>query len=564
MKTEKQNTNNWVANRIDDLVGVFSPIAAAKRKYFRFIAQTMFGSYQGALGGRLRGSWIASSGSADEDLLRDIAKLRERSRDLIRNDGIASGAMDTIITNIIGSGISPQSRIDKEILKINEDYADKLQKQFEKIWQRWVPYADAANRLNFYEIEELSERSRFTNGESIIVPLRIPAAKRKRPYSIALQSVEADRLATPSDLYSNRKIRYGVEIGEYGEPVAYYIRNTHPGDYFYSKSFDNSSQNYIRYPALNDLGDPNIFHLYHLKRSGQTRGEPFFTPVITLFQDRNKYMEAEIMAARVAACFAAFVKKEMANEYAMGQSEKDEEGKQLESIEPALIQYLEPGEDVSFANPNRPGNNFGIFMERILRDISSGLNLPYEILSKDFSKSNYSNTRAALLEARRFFMMQQRFIADRLGKPVFFALIEEAYLLGELPILDFYQNREAYVRSRWIAPGWQWIDPQNEVTAAADSVNNNFSTLAEEAADRGQDYEEILEQRAREQKKIKELEAKYGIKLTPQQPPIIKQQLPGKKQPGDTAPGDQPAGPDAQQPGEPAPGDQPAGGNQNE
>ena len=139
--------------RIDDFIGVFSPFAAAKRRYFRFISQNMFGSYRGADGGRLRGSWMPGGGSADHDLLVDLPKLRERSRDLVRNDCIASGAVDTIITNIIGSGIRPQSRLDKETLKINEDYAEQLQKQIEKIWERWVDYADAGNRLDFYEME---------------------------------------------------------------------------------------------------------------------------------------------------------------------------------------------------------------------------------------------------------------------------------------------------------------------------------------------------------------------------------------------------------------------------
>lgn len=519
MQNKKQTAYNWVAHKVDRLVGIFSPQAEGRRRFFRFVLDNMLGSYQGAMGGRVHGSWLTSSGSADEDLLRDMPKLRERSRDLVRNDGIASGAVDTIITNIIGSGISPQSRIDREVLKINEEYADKLQKQFEKIWKRWVPYADAGGRQDFYEIEELSERNRLINGESIIIPLRINNSKRKRPYSFALQTVEADRLSTPTDLLSNKNIRAGVEIGEeYGETIAYYIRKTHPGDYSYSKGSGNSSENYNRYGAFTDLGDPNIFHLYHLKRSGQTRGEPFFSPVINLFHNRNKYIDAEIMAARVGACFAAFIKKNNSANISLQRSEEGDDGKRLEDIEPAMIEYLEPGEDITFANPNRPGNNFGTFMERVLRDIASGLNIPYEILSKDFSRSNYSNTRAALLEARRFFMMQQRFVADKLGKPVFFALLEEAYLRGEFPILDFYFNREAYISSRWIAPGWQWIDPENEVTAAKDSVDNNFSTLAEEAADRGQDWEEIIEQRAKEQKKIKELEKEYDIKLHSDQP----------------------------------------------
>jgi lambda family phage portal protein len=186
----------------------------------------------------------------------------------------------------------------------------------------------------------------------------------------------------------------------------------------------------------------------------------------------------------------------------------------VEELSPAMIEYLNENEEIQPFNPNRPGGTFGMFMERILRDISAGLNIPYEILAKDFSRSNYSNTRAALLEARRFFMMQQRFIAENLCQHILVMLLEEAYLKGELPILDFYQNRDAYVRTRWIAPGWQWVDPENEVKASTEAVNNNLSTLAEEAAAQGQDWEENLEQRARELKKIKDLEVKYDVDMT--------------------------------------------------
>lgn len=543
----KKSFAEILSEGIDNVVQVFSPFAAAKRKYFRFIARSMFASYRGAEGGRLRGSWMPGGGSADEDLLGDLPKLREKSRDLVRNDGIASGAISTIITNIIGTGIKPQSRIDAEVLKINEEYADELQRQIEKVWERWISYADAGARLNFYRLEELSERQRFVNGESIIIPLYI--TNKKRPYNFALQAIEADRLDTPSDIVSNKNIRKGVEIGEYGEAIAYWIRKTHPGDYTYGRyTGNNSKNNYIRYPALREDGIKNFFHLYHVLRSGQTRGEPFMAPVINLFKDRYDYMEAELVAARIAACFAIFIKKENAAEYGIGQSSVDTTTqKRTQELSPGIIEALNPGEDIATFNPNRPGGTFDLFMIRILRDIASGLNIPYEILAKDFSRSNYSNLRGALLEARRFFMMQQKFIADEFGQPTLEFLIEEAYLKGELPILDFYQNRAAYVKVRWICPGWQWVDPKNEIDASVKAVDSNLSTLSEEVAGQGYDWEENLVQRARELKKIKELEEKYGIKMTV---PETKQQPSDNQQPEDQIPPDRTIAPGDQQPGQ--------------
>lgn len=503
-----------LADRIDSLVGIFAPVAAAKRQYARYVTKHMLGSYRGADGGRIHGNWIPGGGSADQDLLQDLPKLRERSRDLVRNDGIASGAIDTIVTNIIGSGIRPQSRVDAEALKINEEYAEKLCRQIDKVWERWACTADAGNRMNFSQIQELSERSRFVNGESLIIPVRIKSSKAKRPYSLALQLIEADRMNTPADKVSEKDIRSGVRIGEYGEAVEYFVRKTHPGDLFYGSRYGNGKEEYVVYPAYNDLGDPNILHLYHVKRPGQSRGVPFFAPVITVFKNRVDYMDAELVAARVGACFSVFIKKEWAGQNAIARSTQDAD-KRVEQLHPGLLEYLNPGESIESFNPNRPGGTFGLFMERILRDISSGLNLPYEIIAKDFSRSNYSNTRAAFLEARRFFMMQQEFIATRLGQPVLQMLLEEAYLKGELSILDFYTNREAYVRARWIAPGWQWVDPEKEVNASAEAIDNNLTTLADECADRGLDADDVMERRAREKRKQKQLEEKFGISLEP-------------------------------------------------
>lgn len=501
--------------RLDSLIGFFSPRLSLQRKLYR-LALRQFASYKGADRSRLRDSWIPGRGSADSDLLFELPTLRERSRDLNRNDAHASGITSTIVTNVIGTGIRPQSRIDRDSLSISEEAADLFQKKAERAWQKWIPFADAGERMDFYEIQQLSERQILENGEVLIIPLMVDTPSR--PYMLALEIVEADRLATPYDLMQNKNIRSGVEIGERGEPVAYYIRKSHPGDiYFNYKALDSSY--YIRYPAKNELGRPNVLHLYWLKRPGQTRGEPFFAPILTYFKDLSDYMEAELVAARVAACFAAFVKKTDPINAAFGRADAVNAANQkIEALEPGMIEYLAPGEEISQLSPNRPGGTFEPFVERILRAISAGLNLPYEVVAKDFSKSSYSSARAALLEARRFFRARQEWMAKRLCQPVYEMFLEEAYLLGELPIQSFYENRLDLARARWIAPGWGWVDPTKEVEASRSSVDGNLSTLADECAALGKDWEEVMEQKAREEKKRKELglEDKPLVKKTDQ------------------------------------------------
>ena len=505
----KESFSNRIARGLDDLVGIFSPNAAYKRKAFRK-AQSMLGSYRGADKTRLRASWWPGSGSADEDLLPDLATLRERSRDLNRNDAHAVGITTTVTSNTVGTGIKPQSRVKIKKLGISDEEATTFQEAAEDNWEKWCPYADAGNRMDFYEIQNLVDRQILENGEIILLPLMLN--DKSRPFSLAFDIVEADRLETPPDKRADRNIRYGVEIGERGEPVAYYLRETHPGDLTLAK--DRGVKRYIRIPAIGDTGRKNVIHLYWVNRPGQTRGVPFFAPVMNYFKDLADYMEAELVAARVAACFAVFIKKDDNYAAALGNTaETNARGQRIQELEPGMIDYLGPGEDISAFNPNRPGGQFEPFVDRILRAISTGLNLPYEIVAKDFSKTNYSSARAALLEARRYFMVRQAWLSRKLCQPAWDMLQEEAFLKNQLPAKTFYEKKSDWCRVRWIAPGWQWVDPVKEAKSSEMAIDIGISTLADEAASQGKDWEEVLEQRAREVVKIKELEDKYGVKI---------------------------------------------------
>ncbi|MCX5712118.1 MAG: phage portal protein [Candidatus Omnitrophica bacterium] len=504
IKQPKKRFLESVSERLDTVIGVFSPAREYRRKAFRFVNKiALRGGYTGAKTTRLNENWFTGGGSADEDLLPDIQDLRERSRDLNRNDGIAAGVTGTMVTNVIGSGIQPQSYVDSKGLGLTPEVTEEFQNKVERIWERWEPHADAGNRMHFWEIQQLVQRQVLENGEVVIIPEMVE--EPGRPYFLALNTVESDRLDTPSDKRADKNIRRGVEMGPRGQPIAYWICKTHPGDVTYRNRKPDSNE-YIRYEAKNKYGRPNILHLYWVKRPGQTRGEPFFAPVVGKFKDLAEYMEAELVAARVTACFTVFIEQQTAFEGALAATTKtDSSGKRIETLEPGIIKRLNPGEKIEAFNPQRPGGAFDPFVDKVLRFIGAGLGLPYELVLKDFSKTNYSSARAAILEARKFFIFQQNWISDRLCQPTWDMLMDEAYLRGEFEAKDYFKRREDYLRVKWIAPGWSYIDPDKEISAADQSIRSNISTLADECAAHGKDWEEVLVQRAREEKKRKEL-----------------------------------------------------------
>jgi lambda family phage portal protein len=484
---------------LDRLVTAVSPLRGLRRKQAR-AAGTMLG-YKGALRDRLRANWTPMGGSADADLLADLPLLRERSRDLGRNDAHAAGITTTVVMHTIGSGIYPQSRVDYDAMHVTQESVLEFQKQAERNFQNWSGSADSQGRMDFYEMQALVERQILDNGEVLLIPLMLER-EPQRPYSLALEVIEADRLETPTHLLSNSRIRDGVELGARGQPVAYYIRKAHPGDNV--GAYQPGS--WVRYPAFNEFGRPNVMHLYWVKRPGQTRGEPFFASVMTLFKDLSDYMEAELVSARVAACFSAFVTKNDPYNAAASAASRVDGGQRVQELEPGVIEYLAPGEAISFGSPSRPGGTFEPFVERILRAIGVGLGLPYELIAKDFSKTNYSSARSAILEAWMFFKMRQEWMIRRLCDPVWQMVQEEAWLDGDLPLVDLLgPDRPSWMRTRWIAPGKGWIDPVKEVQASQLAIEAGISTLADEAAANGKDWEEVLEQQKRELTKRLEL-----------------------------------------------------------
>ncbi|OGP69681.1 MAG: phage portal protein [Deltaproteobacteria bacterium RBG_13_58_19] len=490
----KRKDSDSKINFIDRTIAYFSPRWGANRQAARIRIEAAM-QFRGAESGRLRSDWILGQTQTTPSSW-ELQVLRNRSRDLNCNDPVASGATETMATNIVGRGLRPQSRLRAEILGISEDRARELQRQAEFIWQTWTPWADSGNRLDFDELQFLALRKVVEDGEIIALP--VMAEEPWRPIRRAVELIEVDRLM-PGAGGSQTIISQGVELGTRGEPVAYWLAPFDPKTGMAGEP--------KRIEARDKQGRPRVLHIFRTSRPGQLRGVPFFAPVLTYFKDLADYLEAEVVAARVAACLAVFITK--TNPYLAGSQVatgmETNTGARVQGIEPGLVSYLALGEDIKVVDPKRGGETFSSFVEGILRIIGVALGLPYELLVKDFSKTNYSSARAALLEGRRMFINWRSWFAARFCQPLWDLVLEEAFLRGQFDAPKFYDFRSEYARALWIGGGWGWVDPVKEVQSSKMAIDYNLSTLAEEVAGQGRDWEEVLEQKKREQDRIAEL-----------------------------------------------------------
>lgn len=492
----------WLDRAIEHVL----PTVGARRLQARY-AMALAGGYTGgSRGKRSLAGWITSKGaSADADLLPDLYVLRDRSRDLVRNEPLAAGAINTVVTNVVGTGLMVESQIDRDVLGWTEGQAAEWQRLAEREFNAWAgsPECDVTRTQDFYELQDLVFRSTLESGDVFTLTPRV-----QRPYcayGLKLQVIEADRVCNPLGQSDKPELAAGVEMDLYGAPVAYHVAKQHPG------SIWRNSTERIRVEAFGaQSGRRNVIHLFERRRPGQTRGAPYLAPVIEPLKQLGRYSEAEISAAVVSAFFAVFVKStgtglgplESASTGIAPGAGGDAAATSWDGkLSPGLVADLGPGEDIVSANPGRPNTAFDPFVQAVLRQVGVALEIPFELLIKHYTAS-YSAARAAMLDAWRFFRRRRAWLAARWCQPVYETFLEEAIALGRITAPGFFDDplyRAAYCGALWHGDGPGSIDPMKEVSAAEKRLQLNLTTLKKETAEYdGSDWEKNHAQRAKE------------------------------------------------------------------
>ncbi len=465
-----------------------------------------------ALDDRTMATWNPPAGSADADLLNELGTIVPRSRDLVRNNGLAAGAIQTLKDNIVGSVLRLSAKPDVALLGLEKEQAAAWIKNTEAQFRTWAETTecDAGRTMSLLGMTTQALGSALFNGEALAIPQWLPHNGRR--WSTRLMLVEADRLATPPGMEMRDDIRGGIEVDKYGAPVAYWIQKTHPGDK-YGMAFMPSPDQWERIPAFTAWGRRRVIHLHDKERTGQSRGKPILTAVMREFRMAGHYETTELQAAVANSLIAAFIESDMDQESVSELFSSGEDGNRetywrqqnkeyQTTLKGGAVIPLPVGAKLSGFQPGRPNAAFEGFMHSVLRHTAAGLNMPYELLTKDFSQTNYSSARAALLEAWRFFLGRRRWIKDYWLDPIYELWMEEAVNAGRIDAPDYYDNRYAYLRCRWIHAGRGWVDPVREANAAKIRIETGLSTLEIECAEQGLDYEEIIEQRARERQML--------------------------------------------------------------
>ncbi|MBL4761164.1 MAG: phage portal protein [Gammaproteobacteria bacterium] len=480
-------------NAIDRVVSYFNPVRGQERLRAR-ASMALVGGYLGGKKSRKPlSSWYTRSADADTDILPDLETLRERSRDAVRNSPLATAAINTKVTNIIGTGLKLRSVIDRDYLKLSDEKAEELQNNIEREWRLFTKYCDLERQSSFVELQSLIFRAVLESGDLLV---STPRVKRpETPYNTKLQLIEADRVCNKDGAPDKPGLSGGVERARSGAPIRYHILKSHPGN------IHSGAREWSTLDAFGSDGMRRVLHPHNKLRPGQSRGVPDLAPVIEAIKQLSDYTEQEIHAAVVSGLFTVFVETEGGDSLG-GTVEEGADGEQEIKLGSGSIVGLAQGEKITSVNPGRPNTAFDGFIVSVTRVVGAAIELPHELLLKHFT-SSYSAARAALLEAWKFFDSRRKWFAEQLCQPIFEIFMVEAVGLGRIKAPGFLKGdpavRMAYCKAEWIGPARGHIQPLQEAKAEVELINNNVKTLSRVIAETtGEDFDAVHKQRARE------------------------------------------------------------------
>lgn len=486
--------------------------------------------------GQLFRRWPVRLQSADRDYLPARHDLVGRARDQFRNEPIAASAVARKKNAAIGKGWRFSSKPDARALGISPEQARELGNLINTEWRIYANsynfLSDAERRQAYGQQLRVAASHLMMDGE-FLAQVDYADDDDIARYKTCLRLIDPDRLSTPLGMMDGDTIRAGVEVNARNVPVAYHIRERHPVDIGIS-----TTMRWVRHPRYSTaLGRPNILHGFDADRAGQTRGITRFAAALKAFRGFAKFTDATIKAAAINALILGFVQSS-AGPDAVSESftfdnlrefEADREAfydKNPVEMDDVRMPVFPLGDEPKLATASKDVTSFEPFVRAIIRLIAASLGVTYEELSMDYSQTNYSSARAAMIHAWNDTVAFMGTIEAQLVRPFFVAWLEEAfdegYIVPPAGAPDFYDAVDAYAAGRWLGPGRGYIDPTKEILAAAARIEAGISTLEDECAEQGKDYEEVMDQQAieRDMRKARGMENQADAQAKAAQAPV--------------------------------------------
>ena len=465
---------------LDSIIGALAPGWALRRELARRQLEELQKAYRGAQHqrhDRPPSTLIGAGADWTLESQYDRRWLLNRGRQLERDSALGDTMLSASCLNVVGCGFRLQA----------QSPDDGWNREVEMAWKEWSEDgADSRGLCTLNELLSLVYRSYLRDGDVGIV---------KQP-DFTLRVVEADEIVSPDGPFRPNRGVDGIDLDKNGRPVQFHIL-TDPRSPYGNRT---ASAQTTKVPA-----DRMLF-LARRQRIGQTRGVSAFSTVSWILDQVDGQIEAVTVAARMAAMFGLVLKRTgRFDATALGSTTTDGESKTRKKLhlEPGAFLELDPDEDIEQVTPTHPKTNFEGFIRLLARFVARPFGLPLEVALLDFSQSNFSSSRGALLQSWQTWQEAQAMLARLMSRIYYWRLADWMKSRKIRPIDDWDKHC-------WQKPGWKWIDPEKEAKANMALVDGGFATITDILAQHGVDRDEMWETRKRE---LEDAE-KLGIPLS--------------------------------------------------
>lgn len=483
------------AKRSKRLNGGAAPVERRRSRLNGAPALSVRNSYEAAGQGRRLRLWNPGSPGPNAASLAALSTLRDRSRQSLRDNGWMVQGSNNWISNEIGCGIFPKP------MSSNEAFNTAIK----KLWDDWTEVANDDGVLDYYGMLALAVRERRESGECFI-RFRPRQPSDGLPVPLQLQLVEAEFCPeTYNDLTG--RIRAGIQFNGIGKRTAYWMYRSHPGDPF---NVAGGLQDLVAVPA------DSVIHHYAPLRGGQIRGVPWTVQALIKAKDFDEYDDAELIRKKTRAAFTGVIQRPaMEENYPYDPMtglpvDKDSSGVPIVNLESGTFPALIPGETIDLFEGDNTGGGYSDFVRQQLLGFAASLGVPYEFLTGDMSKVNDRLMRVILNEYHRLIEQTQWHLTiPQIVLPVWTRFVDTAVLYGLVAAPGYETKRRDYLMTQWNTHRWPYLNPLQDVQAAALEIKTGLQSRTGAAAERGMNAEDIDRQNAEDKDRAEKLGLDY-------------------------------------------------------
>lgn len=453
---------NW----LEDAIAALAPRIALRRAHARLMLGELR-AYDAAKLDRRTEGWRAGGGDANAEVGFGLGRLRNRARELVRNNEYAVAAVDGLATALVGTGITSAP-------------ADKAER---RLWDQWwgSTACDMDGAGNGYSLQRLAARAWFESGECLVRRFW----RGDRPglaVPLQLRIYEADYLdeSKTGPLPGGHFAVLGIEFDRWGQRVAYWMHAEHPGS---------PVSGFGRNLASERVDARDVLHLYDRTRPGQVRAVSRLATSLMRLRNLGDYEDALLMRKKIEACFGVLITTD-SDSMKSGELTTLQDGRDLkgEKVYPGMIKYLRPGESVDSLNPTPTLD--GEWSVRQLHAIAVGCGMTYAQLTGDQSKGNFSSNRIGLLNFRAMVdVLQWLVFVPQFVQPVREWFREAARDAG---------RRVGSAPDKITMPKRPQVDPLKDALAVKELARGGLMSRSELIRELGYDPEEVRAEIAEE------------------------------------------------------------------